>query len=456
MRISNISGDATKDNILRYYASFFLPVFAGGLIQQLYNVVDTIIVGRHLGENALAAVGGAGTLIVMAGGLGGGMMQGFGILIAQACGERNAKKIRKYVANSFYLCFVITGIIMAVFIIFNHQMLMGMNTIPELYADIKTYQMINFAGLPALFLFRLSSTICQSMGNSKTPMVFMTISSITNIVLSIVFVMVWDKGVAGVAYATIISQVVSAAGCILYLKAHYGILSFNADADQKKFDLGYIKKLLKMGIPMSLQPCIIVIGGLFIQTAMNSYSPAHIAASSAVGRISSIMMGAYISLGATISVFVAQNYGAKQYDRIKKGIKTGNILASCYSVLIIIFMPLVLRPMITLFLGDNLTEEVFYLSGQFFYAIVMLFPVLGVLEVYRSAIRGLGKSVVNMLSSVFEVLGKSIMVFVVGSYIGFDAIRFSNPVSWIFTLIPIIPCYIITMRKLTKESKDKT
>ncbi len=451
-RKNTASYDATQGSISKYYLSFFWPVLLGNFIQQLYNVVDTVVVGRYIGEGALAAVGASGTLVMMAGGLGGGLVQGACIRISQSVGSKDTSSTRKYIIHAFYLYLISVTAIMIIFISCNHLMLSAMNTLPELYEDIRTYQIINYIGLPALLLYRLSGAICQAMGDSKTPVFFMTISSISNIALNLLFVIAFEQGVAGVAIATVLSQLIAAVGCIIFMKRRSNVQDgiFYFKKEHFKFSWRTIIELVTLGVPLALQFCIILMGSLFIQTAMNDYTSAHIAASSASGRITSLFMQAYLALGATVSVFVAQNYGACNFERIKKGIRLGNIMATGYSLILILLSSIALRPMLGLLLGENLNDELFALVELFYYATVYFMPTLGVLEVYRSAVRGLGGGIVTMVSSMFEVFGKSMMVFVASAYLGFDAIRFSNPISWIFTLMPLIPYYYIKMRKEEK------
>lgn len=438
----------TEGNIWKIFISFMLPVIGGNLFNSLYNIIDTVIVGRYLGENSLAAVGAAGILVFMASGLGMGMVQGFGVLLAQEFGRGNQKNIRHFLAQACMLSGVVLIIVMVVFIGGNHFFLQAMNTIPEIYDDMHKYQMIVYAGLPAVFVFQIAAIVSQNMGDSRIPVYFMMMSAVSNVVLNILFIVLLGMEVEGVAYATIISQYLSATGCMTVVLRKYDVLHF------KKIDFIIdgilIKRLLAMGFPVAMQVAIIQVGGVVTQMAMNQYDQVYLAASTVIGKISTLIMLVYLAIGTTMAIFVGQNYGAGNIDRIKQGIKVGNTIAACYSVLCIIIANLLFQPMVELFMGEEISAEMESACRLFFYAVCWFYPILGVLEVYRSAVRGLGKAFVNMLSSCTEVLGKIIVVFGLGSIFGMNAIRFANPISWFFTLMPILPCYFIVMKRLTK------
>ncbi|MFI3212997.1 MAG: MATE family efflux transporter [Eubacteriales bacterium] len=438
----------TEGNIWKIFISFMLPVIGGNLFNSLYNIVDTIIVGRYLGENALAAVGAAGTLVFVANGLGIGMVQGFGVVLAQEFGRGHQQKIRHYLAHVCVLAVAVLAVIMTIFMAGNHMWLHLMNTIPAIYDDIYSYQMIVYMGMPAVFLFQLSSIISQNMGDSKTPVYFMMGSAVSNVVLNITFIVVLGLGVEGVAYATIISQLVSALGCSLVVIKKYPEIHFQKGDFALEWSM--LQKLLGMGFPVAMQAAIIQVGNVFTQIAMNQYSQVYLAAAAVIGKISSLIMLVYLAIGTTMAIFVAQNYGAGNIARIKQGVRVGNTIAGCYSVVCILIANLLFQPMVELFVGEQISLEMEHACHLFFYAVCWFYPVLGVLEVYRSSVRGLGRAFINMLSSCTEVAGKLIVVFGFGSIFGMNAIRFGNPISWMFTLIPILPCYFIVMRKLTR------
>ncbi len=449
MKGNNKKVKMTEGNIWKIFISFMIPVIGGNLCNCLYNIVDTIIVGRYLGENALAAVGAAGTLVFMANGLGIGMVQGFSVLLAHEFGRGNIEKIRHYLAHCCVLAVIVMTIIMTIFMGGNNYILQAINTIPEIYDDVYSYQMIVYMGMPAVFLFQISSSIAQNMGDSKIPVYFMMVSAASNVILNVTFLVVLKMGVEGVAYATIISQVICGVGCLTVVLRRYPELHLKKPDFQLEW--GIIKKLLAMGFPVAMQVAIIQVGGLFTQIAMNQYDAMYLAASSIVGKISTFIMLVYLAIGSTVGIFVAQNYGAGNVERIKQGIRVGNLISCAYSVVCIFIANLLFKPLVELFLGAQITSEMEAACALFFYAVCWFYPVLGVLEVYRSAVRGLGKAVVNMISSCTEVIGKIIVVFGFGAFFGMNAIRFANPISWMFTLIPILPCYFIVMKKLTAQ-----
>lgn len=439
----------TEGEIFPLFLSFMLPVLGGNLFNSLYNIMDTIVVGRYIGQDALAAVGAGGTLVYIMDGLGRGMITGFGILMAQAFGKGDLKRMKRYIIHSAYLGILFTIMLLFVFIRFNHQMLIAMDTIPDIYNDVRTYQLICYCGLPSQMAFAFAAAICQSFGESKTPVFFNIVSAIVNVTLNVFFVVVVKMDVAGVAIATVIAQTVSAVGCNIMVWKHYKKEPFQKEDFYWSWDI--CGRLLSIGLPMSLQTSIIHIGNVIMQIALNQYTQVYLAATATIGKISGLMMQVYLAIGTTVSVFVGQNYGAGNVARIRKGIRISNKIAGCYSAFVIIISWLIFKPMILLFVGDNLTDEMLSVCRQFFSAVVWFYPVLGVLEVYRSSVRGMGKGFINMLSSCTEVLGKVVVIYGFGQFFGFDAIRFANPVSWLFTLLPIIPCYIIEMKRISRK-----
>lgn len=438
----------TEGNIWKIFISFMIPVIGGNLFNSLYNIIDTIIVGRYLGEDALAAVGAAGTLVMMASGLGIGMVQGFGVILAQEIGRGFMSKVRHYLAHCCILVFVMMIIIMTIFMGCNRLFLDLMNTIPAIYDDIYKYQMIVYIGLPAVFIFQLAATIVQNMGDSRTPVYFMVASSIINVTLNMVFIIVLGMGVEGVAYATVIAQIFSMVGCVIVVVKKYKEIHL-----QKKdfiIERDMIKKLLLMGFPVAMQVAIIQVGNVITQIAMNQYDQVYLAASAVVGKITSLVLLVYLAIGTTTAIFVGQNYGAGNMARIKQGVRVANIISAVFSVFCLTTMLLAFEKLIGIFVGAQITDEMYAACKMFFYAVCWFYPVLGVLDISRSAVRGMGKVMITMLSSCMEVLGKIVVAFGFGTYFGMNAICFSSPVSWVFTLIPILPCYFIVMRKKCK------
>ncbi len=438
----------TEGSVYKSFISFMIPMIGGNIFNNLYNIADTIIVGQYLGQDALAAVGAAGLLVALATCLSIGLVQGCNIIIAQEFGKKDMNSIRKHLAHSIVISAVVLTVIMTIFISFNGVFLDWLNTIPELYTMIYEYQLIVYFGLPFVFIFQLAALIFQNMGDSKTTVYFMILSAVLNVVFNFLFIAVFQWGTNSVAYATVLAQIISALGLLfLALKRYKEIYLSKEDFNISKV---ITKRIILMGIPVALQGAIIQVGGVFTQSAMNNYDPTYLAGSTVVGKISSLVMLVYIAIGSTVSIFIGQNYGARNMERMKEGIKVANIIATIYSVFALITAILLFEPMVVMFVGSDLTPELMDACRMFFFSVCWFLPLLGVLEVYRSAVRGLGRTFVTMISSCTEVVGKIIVIFIFGAIYGVSAIAFANPISWIFTLIPVIPCYIVVMKKINK------
>ncbi len=439
--------DMTKGSPIKKIIFFLVPVLLGNLFQHCYNIADTAIVGRFLGVDALAAVGATGSITFLVIGWIMGLTSGFGILIGQAFGSRNEKLLKHYVAMSSYICIGFAIIMTVGLLLANQWILVTMNTPDSIIADTRLYLAIIYAGLPATILYNMLAALARAIGDSKTPLYFLALSSVINIGLDLYLVGCTPLGVAGAAIATIVSQAISGVLCFIYLYRKYKLI--RCSKENAVFKWASFLKLMAIGIPMALQFSITAIGTMIVQSALNLLGPLHIAAFSASMKIQNIMMQVYVALAASIASFVAQNFGAGKLDRVKKGVNSSICIVMVYSMVILVFAYYIAPGLVNLFAKDT-TGELEQLSRQVFHISMWFYFPLGLIFVYRNALQGLGNGLVPMLGGVFELAARGIGIVLLFDSLQFVGVCLTDPFAWIAALIPLIPYYYWYMKKIEK------
>lgn len=438
----------TEGKPLKLILAFMIPVFCGGIFQNFYNVVDSMIVGRYLGVDALAAVGGTGPMNFLVFGWIMGMTSGFGILLSQEYGAKNEEKLKHYTAMSAYLC-VVMAIIMTIGLLLADTWLLHMMNIPKkIFTMTSAYIRIIYIGLPVTTLYNMLTAIARAFGDSKTPLYFLIISSILNIILDFMFVAVMPYGVAGAAAATVLSQGVSAILCLIYVWKKYEIIHFTKK--EAKVSFRSIWSLLMMGIPMALQFSITALGGMIVQSSLNMLGAMHIAAYSTANKIQNIILQVFPSLGSAVATYVGQNYGAGKMDRIKRGVNSAVKVVALYSVVIMFIAYFILPSCVQIFTEDP-TGELQNIAKQMFHICMWFYFPLGLIFVYRNALQGLGNGFAAMFGGVFELLARALVIFLVFDSLQFVGICISDPAAWVSALIPLIPYYYWYMKKSVKS-----
>ncbi len=440
--------DLTTGKPMKLIIGFTIPILLGNIVQQFYYVIDSIIVGQYLGVNALAAVGATGSLTFLVIGWIMGVTGGFTILIAQRYGAGDEKGMRHYVAMSCYLCVFMTVIMTVGLVLANGWILRIMNTPKEIYEDTCRFIEVIYYGLTATIAYNLLASVLRALGDSKTPLYFLVLSSLLNIVLDILFIAVFSMGVEGAGYATVISQAFAAVLCLVYMIKKYPVLRI------KKEDARYsgtsIKKLIGMGAPMGLQFSITAIGAMTVQVALNGLGPVYIAAYTTCGKIQNIITQAFPSLGASMATYTGQNTGAGRIDRVREGVKAGIIITMVCSVVSMIAVLVFGDSLVRLFITEDSSIAVEQ-SKIYFYAVAGFYPALGLIFVYRNALQGLGYGLLPLLGGIFELIARVLVVIVLSGPFGYVGICFANPVAWIFALIPLIPAYYYRMKRLNNS-----
>ncbi len=434
--------------------SFALPMVLGNVFQQLYNMVDTIIVGKFVGVNALAGVGSTGSISFLVVGFALGVCSGFSIPVAQQFGAGDYKKMRKYIAHAIYMS-VLTIIVLTVLtVIFTGYILKIMNTSPEIYDYAYNYIIVIFSGIGATIFYNMLSGILRAIGDSKSPLVFLIISSFINIALDLIFILVFKMGVFGAGLATIISQAISAVLCLIYMIKNYDILKF--EKDELKFDIEFVKKLSSSGYPMALQFSITAIGSIILQSAVNTLGTNSVAAITAAIKIQTVAIGPMESLGIAMATYCGQNKGAGKFERITKGVKQSLIIQIIYCTASMIAVFLLGGILTSLFINKQDTDpddykRIIELSSYYLKLSGTFYPTLGILFILRNSLQGMGYSFLPMLAGVSELAARSIVAICFISVLGFTAAGLSGPIAWIMADVVLVITYALKIKELKRN-----
>lgn len=436
----------TKDSPVKLLTFFALPVFLGNIFQIIYNLVDMAIVGRYVGVGALAAVGAVGSLMFCLTGAATGLANGFGILIARYYGAKDDSALKQHTAMSIWLCIII-GFFLSVFCIAGLKgFLRIMKTPEDIYEDAYAYLFVIVAGFMATIIYNMFACMLRAVGDSKTPLYFLILSSVLNIVFDLTAVVVFKMGVTGAALATVAAQIVSALLCLIVIRKKYSLLCI--ERRYWRFSGFIAGELLKMGIPMALQFSVCSVGVMIVQTAMNEMGSTVVAGYAVAGKLAGFTEQPFSAIGTALAIYVGQNYGAKEYRRIHQGVWAGLGLSAVCAVILFALSMTVIAPASAFFVGKEETE-VIAVSMQYFHLIAWFYPVLGIIFVYRNALQGIGDGFVPMLASVMELLARGGIILVVGTSLGFTGAAMANPLAWVAATLPLIPVFYYRMRRLS-------
>ncbi len=444
------TNDMTVGSPVKLIIQFMIPMCLGNIFQQFYNIADSIIAGQFIGVNALAAIGSTGSLMFFVTGWLNGLTSGFAILVSQLFGAKKYDEMRHYVAMSIYLTAAFTIAMTVGFEIANAPILRMMNTPDEVIGDVIKYMAIIYAGLIVTAAYNALSSFLRALGDSKSPLYFLIISALLNIVLDIVFIVCFGMGVEGCAYATVIAQGISALLCLVYIKKKMPLLHL----EKKNFTVSVnsFKRLLALGIPMGLQFSITAIGTIIVQGAVNVYGAVHMAGFSAAGKLQNIVTTIFVAFGATAATFVGQNRGAGKMDRVKSGVKSTQLMIFGWSVISMILVFFFGKYLTCIFVDPSETE-VLEVSVTYFRTVFWAYPFLGSIFLYRNALQGMGYGLVPMLGGIFELVARAGIVFFIAGKTSFAGVCLADPAAWIAALIPLIPYYIYVMKKYRKTNR---
>lgn len=427
---------------------FFVPLLFGMLFQQFYNMMDTMIVGRFLGPKALAAVGGTGSINFMIIGFCMGVCNGFAIPVAQSFGAKDHSSLRKFVANSVWLSIVFSVITTVVVCILCRQILVWMDTPSDIIDGSYSYIFVIFLGIPVIYLYNLLAGILRSLGDSKTPLYFLVMSSLLNIILDLAAILILNMGVAGAAWATVISQAISGILCLVYITKKFPILKISKE--EWRPDARYMSKLCMMGIPMGLQYSITAIGSVILQTAVNSLGSLAVASMTAGSKISMFFCCPFDAMGSTMATYAGQNVGAGKLNRVTKGLKACSFIGLVYSVIACVIL-FVFGKQFTLLFIDGKEVEIIRNSAFLLKCVSAFYFPLALVNIVRFTIQGLGFSKLAIIAGVCEMVARAIVGFAFVPVFGFTAACFASPVAWIMADIFLVPAYFLVIKSLKKK-----
>ena len=437
--------DMTSGNPLKLIIGFAIPMFLGMLFQQFYSMVDTVIVGKFLGVGPLAGVGSTSSLNFLVIGFCTGVCNGFAIPVSQMFGAKRDSELRRFVANSAWLCVIFSVVITTAIVACCRPLLTLMHTPKDIFEYAYVYIVIIFLGIPTTFLYNVTAAIIRSLGDSRSPVVFLAIASEINIVLDIVFIVAFHMGVEGPALATVISQGISGLLSLFYMKKKFEILRISKE--EWKMRGSYMKTLCYMGIPMGLQYSVTAIGTLVIQAAINGFGSMTVAGVTAAQRINAFISCPIEAIGATMAPYSGQNMGAGKLDRVGKGLRDASLLGFVISAVLFVFVLLTGKQLSLLFL-DTADAQVVAYSYRFLVFTAAGYCLLVLVNTVRFTIQGMGFSVFAITSGVLEMIARSLAGLVVVPLIGYTGICLAHPMAWIFADAFLIPAFFYCKKKI--------
>ncbi len=442
-----MQSDMTKGNPLSIIIRFTIPLFIGNVFQQLYNMCDTIIVGRYVGQNALAAVGSTGTIMFLILGFCSGLTCGFTVLTSQRYGAGDMQGVKKSVVNSILLAVVLAVIMTIGSLACMRPLLHLMNTPEEIFEDAYAYISVICMGIAASIAYNLLSAFLRAVGNSKMPLVVLVFSAVLNVVLDLVLIIVFHMGTMGAALATVLSQGISSVLCLLYILKK--VPELTPDKGMWRHYPDATAKQLRVGIPMALQFGITASGTMIMQAAINLYGATAVAGFTAASKVQGLITQGNYSIGQTMATYVGQNYGAGHYERIKKGVRCASTSISIYGIAAAVLVVLALEPLISLFFstGTDISAMMPYARTYIICCAIFYIP-LGNIFVFRNAMQGCGYGLLPMLGGVAELICR--LVLAVASMVSMNYVLASlcDPFAWVGACVFTGISYRYVIRKV--------
>ena len=448
----DMTKDMTQGSPLKLILAFAVPLMLGSLFQQFYNLADTIIVGRFVGVEALAAVGSVGGLNYLVLGFVNGIACGFSIPISWTFGAKDYSQMRRYTANTVWLSIGFAVVLTVVTVALTRPILVWTNTPDNIIDLADIYIRTIFWGIPLTLLYNVTSAFMRALGDSKRPLYFLLVASFLNIGLDLLCIIVFKMGVFGAAFATVFSQAVAGLGSLWYIVRHYHELRWNKE--EGKLSRDHCLKLCNMGIPMGLQCSITAIGSVVLQGAVNGLGSDIVAAQTAGSKAAQFLSVPLESIGTAMTTYASQNLGANDLKRVDRGVNTALGIGTVYSIVSFIILRFADKLLIGLFLDAGEVEIMANAQSFIFWNSVFYIP-LAVLIVYRYTIQGLGYSGLAMFAGVAEMVARALVGFVFVPIWGYFAACIANPVAWFFACFFLIPAYFVVRKKLMNEKENQ-
>lgn len=442
----------TEGSPFRLIVAFAIPMILGNLFQQLYNFVDSMIVGHFLGVEALAGVGATGSICFLILGFCIGVGSGFAIPVAQKFGAEDYVSLRKYFANALYLSMGFSVILTIIVSLLCRRILVWMQTPEDVIEYSYVYILTLFLAIPITFLYNILAGIIRSVGDSKTPLIFLVISTFINVGLDYVFIAIFDMGVFGAALATVISQLISGILCIVVIVKKFEVLHISGA--EWNVDSRYMRKLLVMGLPMGLQYSITAIGSVILQSSVNMLGSLAVAAVTAASKVNMLFLCILDALGASMATYGGQNLGAGRIDRVRKGTFAAVILGISYSIVAFVVVIFVRRPLIEMFV-DEPNPQMIDMSALHVLITTGSLSLLVFVNVLRFLIQGVGYSSFAILAGVFEMIARTVAGLVFIPIFGFIGSCVASPFAWLLADCFLVPAYFYVVRSLDKKLQSK-
>lgn len=423
---------------------FSIPIFWGNIFQLLYSLVDTKIVGSTLGTEALAAVGSVSTLHTLMTGFLNGLTLGFSLITAMCFGADNMKRLKKSFAMTMELGVMTTTVLVVALMLVLQPLLHLLNVPEEQVAMSYAYISVLIVGLFATVLYNLCANTLRAIGDSLTPLLFLILATVSNIGLDYLFILAFHMGVQGAAYATVLAQLISVVLCFIRIFRKFPVLHLQKSDFRPEKEL--IVEMYKSGLSMGLMSCLVSIGTIMLQSAINTFGTTVIVAHTAARKVFEIMSLPMSVLGSAMATYCGQNYGAKRFDRIRQGIRASLLIAAIWSVAVFIICHTVEGALIR-FVASTTDAEVIYWGSMYLKVDMSFIVVCGVIVILRNSMQGFGDRVIPVFSSCIELAGKIIFAFVFAPMFAYWGIIWAEPVVWIAMVIPLIVKVVHTLKK---------
>ena len=445
--------DMTKGSPGRLIMKFIIPIILGNIFQQLYNVMDTIIVGQFVGMKALAAVGATGTISFLILGFMSGITTGFTVMTSQRFGAGDMEGVKISVGNAYFLSVIVTIVMTVISVAGMDWLLRIMQTPEDIFEMSKTYIVIICLGMGFNILYNLLSSMLRAVGNSKVPLYFLILAAILNIVLDLAFIIVFKMGVAGAAWATIASQGVSGFLCLIYIIKKVPALQI--EKRHLTPDRWCVHSQMSIGIPMALQFSITAVGTIMVQAVLNMLGSTVVAAYTVSGKIEQFVTQIYVALGMTMATYSAQNRGVGDVERIKKGTKISFWISTIYSIVIFFVLEATLPWVVRLFLAGDLSEVLGY-ARTYITICGLFFVPLGMIFIYRNVMQGCGYGFLPMMGGVVELACRAVVSVIAAHHLSYEGVCSANSISWIVTGIYLWISYRYILKTKGKAMERRT
>lgn len=437
--------DMTVGSPARNILNFALPLVLGYVLQHLYQVVDAAIVGRWVGVEGLAAVGASSSIMFLFLGFCNGACAGFSVPVAQAFGAKEYSLMRQYVANAIRIGIWISVLLTIPICVLCSPILRLVNVPDDIFHQAWIYLMLQFLGIPLAIAYNLLAGFIRSLGNSKEPFYFLLVSSATNIILDLIFVIVFRWGVFGAGFATLISQVVSVSLCYSFIIRQMKMLI--PVGEERRYNSDHVTHLLNNGIPMGLQFSITGIGVIMLQRANNALGTMYVAAFTASMRVKYVFTTVFENIGVAMATYCGQNIGARRLDRVKSGLKAATGIMLVYFVITFAVIFPFSDEMMALFV-DSSQRQIIDLASQYMRISNYFYPVLGMLTIFRYSIQGLGYSTLSLMSGVMEMLARCAVSIWMVPAMGFMGVCLGDPAAWCAADLFLFPAMYFLLRHL--------